>query len=247
MAILKKEEKNNPSTFFLSCKPPITTSSDTSYVRYEQKVHDMLKGIDFDVLAQLIAAILKRIQEARGRDLILLVGKTGAGKSTLLNYLMGCHFEFIEEGMDTQIEVAQGSTSYADIGHDSSESKTLLPQVVPTREFSEELAYVDLPGFRDTRSLEEGLASSVALPMVLQSAASVKGFIVVVDVRDLSVSRSQGFTDLLNLLGRLVGGKTPDSLLQQISFVFTHVHHIESQIDSQNFRDSRSTQIQQAE
>ncbi len=191
---------------------------------YQHKEEEILKGIDFDKLTRLMNISLQEIQPARSRDLILLVGKTGAGKSTTLNYLMGCPLQSRKRGARTLIDVENGP-AYAEIGHDILSSKTLYPKVVPTKEFPE-LAYIDLPGFRDTRISEEKLCSHMGIQMAIRFAKAVRGIIVVIDFSSLIAERGTDFVDLLNILGGFLKNETvlnTTGSSSRLLFVFSKV------------------------
>ena len=165
---------------------------------------------------------------ARTRDLMLIIGRTGAGKSTTLNHLMGSRLEVLNDGgLDTSLQVASGETAYAEIGTDDN-SKTLHPQIVPTREYPSELAYCDCPGFDDNRMQEENLCSNVSVPLAISYARGVRGLMLVIDCGDLTATKGNGFISLVDTILQLL--KDPSVLLAEeggiaknILYVFTKV------------------------
>jgi len=222
-------QKQSGSTSRVGLFSPTTTSStrNLNYETYLQKIEGLLSGIDVDRLAALIDKSRKGVEEAHNRDLILIVGRTGAGKSTTLNYLMGSRLEVIDDGgLDSSLQVASGETVYAEIGTDDN-STTLHPQVVPTREYSSELAYCDCTGFDDTRTQEEHLCSGVGVPLAISYARGVRGLMLVIDCGDFA-SKSKGLISLVNTMLQLL--KDPSELVSKenvfvknMLYVFTRV------------------------
>ena len=207
---------------------PPPSNRNLSYEAYSKRIEALLSGIDVDRLAALINESRAQIEMARTRDLMLIIGRTGAGKSTTLNHLMGSRLEVLNDGgLDTSLQVASGETVYAEIGTDDN-SKTLHPQIVPTREYSSELAYCDCPGFDDNRMQEENLCSNVSVPLAISYARGVRGLMLVIDCGDLTATKGNGFISLVDTILQLL--KDPSVLLAEeggiaknILYVFTKV------------------------
>ena len=189
-----------------------------------------------DEVWRLVEESRKRLDAAKDKRLILLVGATGAGKSTLVNILNGSEMVYagLPDNMDGEqfLQVKSGETVYAEIGHNARRSKTLHPQAVPAvfeppAPAMSALTYVDLPGSNDAHlSEEERLCASFALPMAIHQAEAINGIIVVIDIESFA-TRGKSFSDFINLLGGLLDPGIimgAESSASPLIFVFTHVN-----------------------
>lgn len=182
---------------------------------------------------RLVEESRNKLIEANGKRLILLVGSTGAGKSTLINYLNGSRLEYAplpnDKNGELFLQVQNGQTVYAEIGHNPRRSKTLHPHAIPAvynTVVDPVLRYIDLPGSNDAHLSEaERLCASMALPMTIHYAQAISGIIVVIDVRSFS-TRGNAFIDFMGLLGGLLDRSilATESLRSPLMFVFTHVN-----------------------
>ncbi|GFT48415.1 uncharacterized protein NPIL_178081 [Nephila pilipes] len=101
----------------------------------------------------------------------LVLGNTGSGKSTFTQWIAGDNNKLIS------VEVNEGTGEYIiednnRIGNSTLQSKTIFPELVvdPTTN----AAYYDCPGFSDTRSASNDIATTYFIKKVVDYAESVK-------------------------------------------------------------------------
>ncbi len=154
----------------------VSQFSDTSY---GLEVCPRLKGgvgldderLDAETLTKLRQAI-DHAQNARGKEVIALIGDTGTGKSTAINYLLGKRMAATERGMSTVINVAAGEQEAAKIGHQLQRSETDFTHIYPVPNSRNALA--DCGGFLDTRGVSTEIAVNMSLKLTMQNARNVK-------------------------------------------------------------------------
>jgi len=144
--------------------------------------------------------------EAKGKDVVLFLGKTQIGKSSIINYLLGCQYE--KDGPRLKLksgsvqEKAQTSDSF------SAGSQTLFPEIYSSSGCPYYLC--DTQGFGDTRGREEIIVSSILLEMVVSIAKSVR---IVIPFTDGNLTDGAvGIRDFCKVLDLLLKDKTADFL-----------------------------------
>lgn len=152
------------------------------------------------------------IIRAAKQDLTFVIGATGSGKSLLINYLLG-HRITIDEDDCAKIEANKDLREVPQVAACHGEnfvSKTRFPSVYQ--------GYCDTPGFKDT----EGRESSHALSMYLAKhlAHSIRGFIIVIDINAILLTKGKEFVDQLRSITHFFGheGINP-TILQNLLFV----------------------------
>lgn len=87
--------------------------------------------IDLNSLEEMLKTCLPKVQEAKGKDVVLVIGNTGAGKTTTTDYLIGHAME--KRTMDGRkvVDVKKKSPQIpmGIIGHKLSKAETLYPTV----------------------------------------------------------------------------------------------------------------------
>lgn len=138
-----------------------------------------------------------KIEQARGQDLILVIGLTGAGKSTTVNYLL--RYPMTEDDEGQLVPVDSSIKPPAKMG-DSASSITTYPATYALS--GEEFVYCDCPGFKDNRDRETRVCVSLNTESTVKMAKSISAAIVVIEWGTFS-SRLEGFKDLALILGNL--------------------------------------------
>jgi hypothetical protein len=105
------------------------------------------------------------------------------------------------------------SKHWAEIGN-GVKSQTLLPNVYSTP--ASNIIYCDCPGFHDTRTEEDRLNITIATQLMVNSAKSIKGIVVVIDPNALEYNAVNMRSLSLTLSQLLQGKVNPNSIL----FVF---------------------------
>ncbi len=137
-------------------------------------------------------------------DVIIVIGATGSGKSTIINYLSGIDNQMIYDETTGNILVepkaGQSNQNPAKIGHDCT-SKTLYPQIMEN-----EFAFVDCPGFYDTRFDDQGMCAALGVPLAVHHAKKIRAVVVVLDWQSTdptSSCRGAGIRELSHTLSNL--------------------------------------------
>lgn len=153
------------------------------------------------------------------KDVVLLFGDTGAGKTTFTQWIAGDNNKLLSK------EVAEGTGEFIiedsnnKISNSTIKSKTVFPELVIDAETN--TAYYDCPGFSDTRSTSNDIATTYFIKKVLDHAESVKMIFVTSypSVRK-GVDRHK-FMDLIKHSTELV--KDIDKFKSSIAIIITKV------------------------
>ena len=127
-------------------------------------------------LYQKIQAALEQsksiLDKAEGKDLVLFLGASGAGKSTTINYLSDIE---LERTNNFQLRVARQSNQEgsAAIGH-GRDSATSIPQLIDVTHNSKTYTLVDLPGFHDSRGVEQEIVNRFLIKQIIDKAENLK-------------------------------------------------------------------------
>jgi len=194
----------------------VKSFAETSQNKIIQKLGN--SDVDLAILQSLMSNGFSKIEKAKEKSVVLVIGNTGSGKSTTINYLMGCTMKEIEKGGDFVIVTEDDNKYYATIGH-TNQSETLYPETYVNKE--DEVAYCDCPGFEDNRGLEERICISINTQLAVKFAKIIKAIVVVIDYHELKAVRAEGFNKLSNTLGQLL--KDPAAIIDSIFFIITKV------------------------
>lgn len=112
------------------------------------KMHDsqlvLSEEQSVEVLLAGIKCGLKASEQARGKELLMVVGNTGVGKSLTVNYIHGCKMERVAlpGSIDKVMRVSEGASrkEIMQIGH-TNQSMTFIPQLQEDENFT----YLDCP------------------------------------------------------------------------------------------------------
>jgi len=151
-----------------------------------------------DIL-ESIASVDEEIgREAKGKDVVLVIGNTGAGKSTFVNYMIGKKMKETRKrsSLTKGVECEDDSAPAALIGH-GSDSATDFPKL-----YSDDLnlTYCDCPGFLDSRGAKAELVNMYSIAKIANVANKVKGVVVIANSNILEVDRGRGLVVLTDLL-----------------------------------------------
>ena len=190
---------------------------------------------------KLMARACKSVKAARGKEIVLFIGKTGAGKSTTINYLMGAKLckkrkkdipGFDPRAREKVVTFKDGSNRYADIGHDVAEAKTLFSKVIDQHPPGNKSFYLcDTPGFDDSHiKEEERICAEMGYEVAIKSVKRVKAIVVVVPHTAITTSgRSKGFKEVVNIISKLL--KDPSVVRASIFFAFTKLQDSDTEVE----------------
>ncbi len=156
--------------------------------------------LDYNDLEQLLSDASTNLANARGKDLVIVMGKTGAGKSTLINYLQGYNFDLKEDDetgdmvlhkMEMQ-ESMSPSMRFADMGY-TTHSCTLLPDIYL---LSEGTLICDTAGFGESRGVTKDMFTYLAIQMAIKASKRVKAVIAVVEECQLTTEKGAAFKSI---------------------------------------------------
>ncbi|MCX4084124.1 hypothetical protein N7281_04580 [Rickettsia hoogstraalii] len=110
------------------------------------------------------------------KDVVLVLGNTGAGKTTFTQWIAGDNNKLIAK------EVAEGTGEFLiednnRISNSTIKSKTIFPELVIDTKIN--TAYYDCPGFSDTRSTNNDIATTYFIKKIVDYTDSVKMIFVV--------------------------------------------------------------------
>ncbi|XP_037039435.1 uncharacterized protein LOC119076658 [Bradysia coprophila] len=150
-----------------------------------------------DVL-NYIDNVQKKLNVTQNSNIILVIGNTGCGKSTLVHYVAGDYSRMfaLEPLNPNSVNFEIRDELDPDIGRITlaTESRTLIP-VISTDENHN--AWMDCPGFGDTRNETVEIATAFLIKRVIESASNMK-IVLVMNYNSVTNSRD----DFDNLLSR---------------------------------------------
>jgi hypothetical protein len=143
----------------------------------------------------------------QGQDVIWLFGLVGAGKTTTLLHLAGVKFEKIDtEDGDIHLKPVflpcDELSKFKVAGGANSVTTTL--QATHVMQGDSSLVIVDMPGFRDTQSMETEIANCIALKEAMHRARKVLPVLVI--GFDSFGSRGHLVKDVLSQVSTMTGG-----------------------------------------
>jgi len=115
-------------------EPLPVSSQDPPAVVYKKLYDPTLKMSPEESIECLLAAIhygSSQTSEAKGKELVSIIGNTGAGKSSFVNYLHGCTMEYVKQSVHRKVVQVDPCSPYPEmmkIGH-GNKSATFIPVV----------------------------------------------------------------------------------------------------------------------
>jgi energy-coupling factor transporter ATP-binding protein EcfA2 len=211
--------------------------SATSY-RFNDNTDDLIE-------IQEISKLLDAYQESDfqtnlakfNNEITLIIGISGSGKSTVAH--------FLANNPKLEAKSAQGSSDFyvsdnnENIGVSTITSKTWLPIIVPIPHRQDQ-AFLDCPGFLDTRSNLHEIATSIFIKNVMKCIKRVK---IVVITSHHAVRQGVDRTKFTSLLTNLVGFvKSVEKYVASIALVVNKVENQYSFPDFQLVSDEEMVQ-----
>jgi hypothetical protein len=205
-----------------------------------KKLRDPNCKLDVDEQIECLDACIKygeaQADNAKDRDLLMVIGNTGAGKSTMVNFIAGCTMERVtrkKAGFETRKAAPIIRTVFNSkvkevmtIGH-SNQSQTFTPDV--EHDGATDFTYCDCPGFLDNRGPEINIANAVNIKQTIGRARSVR-VIVLINYYSLVAERGRGIKELIHILRDLFGGSA-EHLVKHASALLVGVSRAPVSVD----------------
>ncbi|MHA7840314.1 MAG: AAA family ATPase [Gammaproteobacteria bacterium] len=154
-----------------------------------------------EIESLLRPAIYERgLVDVVGKECLLFIGNKGVGKSTAINYLNGWDFRKCRRsGLVYMEQFGETNKPFLPVGHDI-EAKTFYPQAVTTLLEKKDLAYVDMPGFKDNRSKEYSICTSYLRPLAVKAMKSVRGIVLCMrwDKYDIKAESLEALVEMIS-------------------------------------------------
>ena len=202
----------------------IETSSDTE-LSFTITIEE--SGVQKDLIEFIKDGQQNGTMMTQKKKAIMVLGLTGTGKSTLVNYLNNVPLVCKRVGGKWIVDLLLPDSSLPGgfaIGHTVS-SKTLYPAVYSPD--GKDFAYIDNPGFKDTRAIAIEIANSFFREQVTREVTELK-FLLLVTHQDLN-SRAQQFRDSIksfsSFLGIFDSNENAKDLSKSIGIVVTRVEN----------------------
>ena len=169
---------------------------------------------------ELLLEYIPAIEQARGKEIVLVIGNTDVGKSTLINDILlmpsGLSFKLREcdDGVEELVlpDVLPSGLRLAPMGESgSATSKTKIPEIYD--------CLCDTPGFESTEGEEARVMAGMNIRL-LTRIARIKGVIIVVD-RQSFESKQEGFKKLARTLRHLFCDFSSPDLKKTLLLVIT--------------------------
>ena len=201
----------------------------------EARRFEMARPFNMHLLQQSISKGSEAFKHLKGKEVVLVVGKTGSGISTLIRCIAGkrihgTHHHLTSsagEVMNKTVFDAEDSLEGFDIGHGKvSETKHIhyLKQKLSTEDrHGKTFFFLDTPGFQDTDGHEIDIATSVVLSQVAKIAHRLR-FVILINFVSLIEDRGGAVKGILKLVRTFVD----DFEASKLSFMFLFTHTNES-------------------
>ena len=209
------------------------SSSDDEDDNELAKLADVSLDTSFDM--QILQSSIEQSTEAfdlvRGRDVVMVVGKTGVGKSTFIQGIAGKRIYTVDHTSQSYGETAtktvydaQDALDNFEIGHGKvSKTRSLNAYLHKNLTKGTEYVYLDSPGLEDTRGVEVDIATSALLSQVAKRCKSLR-FAVLIHCASLLEDRGNAFRSVIKFAKRFVQDFNESRL--SFMFLFTHTDEI---------------------
>lgn len=192
----------------------------------EQKNQYGLSEVELKELENNIVNIEKQAQKFKGKEVVLVVGKTGSGKSTTINYLQERKLkEVIDQGGNAFLEIDADQDTFEGVSPAMSAGIDACTTIATPYACIDSLYFCDTAGFSDPAGIATNLANHIAVQSVIKNAAAIKGIIFVIQANSISSvlaeERAQSFKSMVETIYHLVGD--PTILTDSVAYVFTKV------------------------
>lgn len=206
-------------------------TSNTNSNKEETSLKSLMSagGLKLEKMGELINASFPKIETAKEKNIVLIIGNAGAGKSSLINYLLGhtLEKEKLEWGeVRAIVKNAVPGVKVAEIGHNDAE--TVSPEVYKGKK--EDIAWCDCPGFLDNRAEEVKICTSIHTQLAVKFASSVRAVIIVIDIRSILVDRGESLRNLGVTLAKLI--KNVDVASSSLFFAITKAENCDEKAES---------------
>lgn len=141
------------------------------------------------------------LEKLEKKSIVMFLGNTGSGKSTTIGVQLGAIYQ----------RISRIPTNYALISSDCATPKTGdAPDSTTTHpkgyhDTSSGLVYVDMPGFIDTRGLEENIWIENNIHIALSVVEQLKSVVLVVKLSELTAGKGALVRDLAKSIYRVFG------------------------------------------
>ena len=180
-----------------------------------QKAHHV---IDVTELSATVQAGQADIDELKGKDVVLVLGKTGVGKSFFIQLINGAIARRHESSNNVYCVVEnERYLPNFEVGYERC-SKTKC-----VRSYYHEpsgLVFCDFPGYKDTNSCHTDIATAVWINDIARVCKSLR-FALLIHYGSLFDEKGNSFRDLMTLMTKLMKND-PMSLSKSIMVFFTH-------------------------
>eukprot|EP01031_Cornospumella_fuschlensis_P024805 gene24805-29975_t len=174
--------------------------------------------VDIDRLSSLVACGKEEVEALRGKDVVLIIGKTGVGKSTFIQFIHGVKFSRFQHGgkLYDAVNKEEVLEEFV-IGHvERSTTKQIRSYVSPSG-----LVFCDLPGYKDTDDYNVDVATSLWIRKIANICKSLR-FVFLIHYAALEENRGEPFRDLMKLIAGLINEKY-EAAMRSSLILFTHL------------------------
>lgn len=206
------------------------------------------RSFDMKLLRQSIVDGSRILELVKGKEVVMVVGKTGTGKSTLMQALAGkkmseSAYTTIKFGetIEKYVFVAEDPLAGFEIGHvKSSKTRHMNGYAAKYKGKDgtmQELIYIDSPGFEDTEGPEIDIATSAMMSQIANRCHRLR-FVILINYVSLLEDRGGAIRGVLKLVRNFV--RNFEESKQCFMFLFTHTNEIKD-ISQDSVDDAKVT------
>jgi energy-coupling factor transporter ATP-binding protein EcfA2 len=204
------------------------------------------RSFDMKLLRQSIVDGSRILEDVKGKEVVMVLGKTGTGKSTLIQALAGKKMSAstyttikFEETIEKSVFEAEDPLTGFEIGHvKSSKTRHMNGYAAMYKGkdgTTQELIYIDSPGFEDTEGPEIDIATSAMMSQVAKKCIRLR-FVVMINYASLLEDRGGAMRGVLKLTRNFV--KDFEETKTCFMFLFTHTNEIKG-IPENSVKDAK--------